>query len=219
MLESCAPAWTASDPQQFTVCPVQDLQDQRAMLQAAASAMQQHKTRAAFASWLDFIDARAKAREKALSALNWFTQRSAMQAMASWKVCSRPVALHAHCYYSSAVRFCHRCLLCSAWVFHASFTNCTVLQGYVAAQRQQQALAELAHAHWCSGYQAKALAAWRQGIQIQQSQHASLHAIASRWSNRLAAECFDAWRGNAEHNRELRERLSFAMGTCLCEGD
>ena len=65
---------------------MQDLQDQRAKLRAAAQAMQQHKVRAAFAAWLDFLDSRARARDKALSALRWFTQRCTMQAMASWKV-------------------------------------------------------------------------------------------------------------------------------------
>ena len=83
----------------------------------------------------------------------------------------------------------------------------------MAARREQQQLAEQAHQHWALSHQAKAVAAWHQGLHLQRSQNASLHAIASRWANRTAAQCWDTWRASTEHSRDLRERLGAAVGT------
>lgn len=80
------------------------------------------------------------------------------------------------------------------------------------ARREQQYLAEQAHQHWCSAHMAKAVSAWSQGIHLQRSQNASLHAIACRWSKRTAAQCWDAWRLTTDHSRELRDRLGAAVG-------
>ena len=83
----------------------------------------------------------------------------------------------------------------------------------MAARQEQQQLAEQAHQHWALSHQAKAVAAWHRGMHLQRSQNVSLHAIASRWANRTAAQCWDGWRASTERSRDLRERLGAAVGT------
>ena len=77
-------------------------------------------------------------------------------------------------------------------------------------QSGQQLEAALQHRR--TACQSAALAAWRQGIELQRTQHTRLQGIAARWSQRSVAQCWDAWREGVAHNQELRSRLSLAIG-------